>query len=193
MCECTTKENVLKNVNDRNIELQWNKRSYMYADVHVPDTRVVRMSKQKKMANGLSVILERLTNDSSGMDPDPDSCSWRWRSKFVPAFLKLDVVLWTWCPSLPFDDSFIWCWDVLMTSVCQVSISWFHRLSMTMISNCFWCKSCLLVATFEARGKHQCFFYIFLNERSALLILTLVLTALFNIYVECLCFDRNAH
>ena len=80
--------------------MQCNKRSYMYANVHVPDTRVVRMSKQKKMANGLSVILDRFMNETIA--------EWRIRIQIAvvedrSSYQLLSwMLMWTWCPSLPF-------------------------------------------------------------------------------------------
>ena len=156
MCECTTEENVLKNVIDRDVK-------HICSVTNAPTCTRMYMSlirawcvcPQKKMANGLSVILDRDTITEwririqiAVVDEDRSSyqLSWSW------------MLLGTWCPSLPFDDNLYW--DILMTSMSQVLAWWCYSFSMTMISDSFWYKSCLLVATFEARGKHQCFFYV---------------------------------
>ena len=98
-----------------------------------------------------------------------------------------------------FDDIFIRC--IFMTSMSQVSIWWFHSFSMTMIGVPFDVKVAYFVQLLElvfnvsasifCEWKQHSFISTvsagisFMNEKQHFLIFTLVLLALFHIYVEC--------
>ena len=142
-------------------------------------------------------------------NPDPDSCSrCSWSSKFVPA-CRSWMLMWTWCPSLPF-------WWCFMNG-------YFHDFQVSSVNmmiplflydddwSSFWCKSCiwsqLLKHNFDVSASNilwmkaalfhfdgECW-YKFYEWKAALFnIYVKCWLRLFHVYVECYkVFDRNAH